>query len=337
MNTTRVLVAAPSWVGDLIMADTLFKLLKQSAPLAPIDVLAPGWALPVAARMAEVDRLIEVPAGHGELALGARWRLARSLRGEGYSHAYVLPRSAKAALIPWLARIPRRIGYRGEWRYGLINRMHRLNPTHERLVERYAALAFEPGAALPSTLPVPSLSSDPATRARVLERLGLAPESAPVALCPGAEYGPAKRWPVEYYATLATSLQDAGHAVWVVGSPAEAPLGERIVRGIPGARNLAGATRLEEAIDVLAAARAVVSNDSGLMHVAAALDRPLVALYGSSSPRYTPPSASRARIIYHALECSPCFARECPLGHFNCLRGITPAEVLAVLDELDVL
>lgn len=336
MNPRRILVVAPSWVGDLVMADTLFKLLVRRAPGVPIDVLAPAWALPVAARMAEVDGLIELPAGHGEVALGARRRLARVLRAKGYSEAYVLPRSAKAALVPWLARIPRRIGYRGEWRYGLINRMQRVNPNHERLVERYAALALEPGAALPAELPRPALRSDGTERARVLEKLGVADEDAPVVLCPGAEYGPAKRWPVEHFAALAASLRAAGRAVWIVGSPAEAGLGARIAAAAPGVANLAGATSLVEAVDVLAAAAAVVSNDSGLMHVAAALDRPLVALYGSSSPRYTPPAAARVRILYHALVCSPCFARECPLGHFKCLREMWPAEVLAALAELGV-
>lgn len=336
MNPGRVLVAAPSWVGDLVMADTLFKLLKEQAPDTLIDVLAPAWALPVAARMREVADVVELPAGHGELAFGARRRLARKLCRRGYSHAYVLPRSAKAALVPWLARIPRRIGYRGEWRYGLINRMHRLNPAHERLVERYAALAFPPGSALPEVLPRPELHSDPVARAKVLRRLGLEPDATPVVLCPGAEYGPAKRWPVEHYAELAAGLRAGGRAVWVVGSAREQALGASIAVTAPGVSNLAGATTLDEAVDVLAAAAAVVCNDSGLMHVAAALGRPIVALYGSSSPCYTPPAAERVRILYRALECSPCFARECPLGHFNCLRGIGPGEARSALAELGV-
>ena len=337
MNPTRVLVAAPSWVGDLVMADTLFKLLKKQAPEASIDVLAPAWALPVAARMREVEEVIELPAGHGELAFGALRRLARKLRRRGYSHAYVLPRSAKAALVPWLARIPQRIGYRGEWRYGLINRMHRQNPAHERLVERYAALAFPPGSAIPDVLPRPGLKSDPEARAKVLGRLGLDSDAAPIILCPGAEYGPAKRWPVEHYAELAAGLRAAGRAVWVVGSARERPLGETIAAAASGVSNLCGATTLNEAVDVLAAAAAVVCNDSGLMHVAAALDRPIVALYGSSSPRYTPPDADRVRILYRALDCSPCFERECPLGHFKCLRGISPGEARLALTELGVL
>lgn len=334
MQRSRVLVAAPSWVGDLVMADSLFKLLKLQSPDAPIDVLAPAWALPLAARMHEVATPIELPAGHGKLALRARWRLARRLRRTGYSHAFVLPRSAKAALVPWLAGVPKRTGYRGEMRYGLINDMRRRNPAHERLVERYAALAFAPGEPLPAELPAPSLASDAVARGALLKRLNLADEPSPVVLCPGAEYGPAKRWPIESYAEFASQLRALGRAVWVLGSAREKTLGEQIAAAAPGARNLAGATTLVEAVDVLSAAAAVVSNDSGLMHVAGALDRPLVALFGSSSPRYTPPAARGAQIIYHDLECSPCFARECPLGHFNCLRGITPGEVMTALERL---
>ncbi|MGA7966672.1 MAG: lipopolysaccharide heptosyltransferase II, partial [Gammaproteobacteria bacterium] len=251
--------------------------------------------------------------------------------------AFVLPRSAKAALVPWLARVPRRIGYRGEMRYGLINDMRGLNPAHERLVQRYAALAFTPGATLPDRLPSPVLSSDAAARNDVFARLHLDASQAPVVLCPGAEYGPAKRWPIDSYAGLAAQLRALGRAVWVVGSAGERALGERIAATAPETRNLAGDTTLVEAVDVLAAAAAVVCNDSGLMHVTAALGRPLVALYGSSSPRYTPPAVVDARIIYHDLECSPCFARECPLGHFNCLRGVSVAEVMAALEYLHVL
>jgi len=327
----RILVAGPSWVGDLVMADSFFKLLKQQTPDAPLDVLAPAWALPLAARMNEVAEAIELPGGHGELALAARWRLARRLRHRGYTRAYVLPRSAKAALVPWLARVPRRTGYLGEMRYGLLNDVRRPLPAHERLVERYAALAFPPGAVLPDALPEPVLGSPAAARDALLSRLGLSGDADAVALCPGAEYGPAKRWPAESWAALAGRLARGGRSVWVLGSRGERELGAEIARHVPGARNLAGETMLVEALDLLAAASAAVTNDSGLMHVAAAVGTPLVAIYGSSSPRYTPPASARARIIYHALPCSPCFRRECPLGHLNCLRGIGVDEVTDAL------
>ncbi|MGH8225644.1 MAG: lipopolysaccharide heptosyltransferase II [Gammaproteobacteria bacterium] len=331
MKQKKILVAGPNWIGDLVIADTLFKLLKQTEPDADIDLLAPAWALPLAERMAEINTAIETPGDHGKLALGARLRLARRLRKNAYTHAYVLPRSAKAALLPWLARVPLRTGYRGESRYGLVNDMRHVNPAHRSVAERYAALAFAPGAELPARFPHPELRSDADARAATLARLGIADDAGAIALAPGAEYGPAKRWPTTYFAELAARLSDAGRPVWVLGSMRERELGEVIRSRIPAAHNLAGETSLIEAVDVLAAAATVISNDSGLMHVAAAVGTPLVAIYGSSSPRYTPPASAQAKIIYRALPCSPCFARECPLGHTNCLRSIGAEEVYAAV------
>ncbi|MGH8427458.1 MAG: lipopolysaccharide heptosyltransferase II [Gammaproteobacteria bacterium] len=333
MSPKRILIAGPNWIGDLVMADTLLKLLRQAEPETSIDLLAPAWVLPLAERMAEVTTAIEIPGGHGELAFGARRRLARELRKNGYTQAYVLPRSAKAALLPWLARIPVRTGYRGEARYGLLNDMRRVNPSHHAVAERYAALAFTPGAELPASLPRPELLSDVAARTATLTRLGLRAEAGAVALAPGAEYGPAKRWPIAYFTELAARLIAEGQPVWVLGSVRERPLGEAIRARVSDVRNLAGETSLIEAVDVLAAATAAVVNDSGLMHVAAAVGTPLVAIYGSSSPCYTPPASERAEVIYLALPCSPCFARECPLGHLNCLRAIGVGGVYAAVNR----
>lgn len=335
MADPRILVAGPNWIGDLVIADTLFKLLKRAEPATPIDLLAPAWALPLAARMAEIERAIATPGGHGQLALAARIRLARRLRKNGYTRVYVLPRSAKAALLPWLARVPRRAGYRGEARHGLINDMRRVNPAHHSVAERYAALAFTPDTGLPAELPRPELTSTEAQRVAALERLEISATSAPVVLAPGAEYGPAKRWPIEKFALLAERLAAAGRAVWVLGSAKERGLGETIRAHAPAARNLAGETTLPEAVDLLATASVVVTNDSGLMHIAAAVGTPLVAIYGSSSPRYTPPTSAHAKIIYRALPCSPCFERVCPLGHTNCLRAIGVDEVLAAVTVLE--
>ncbi len=331
----RTLVAGPNWVGDLVMAGALFKVLKTNAPARPIDLLAPAGLLPLAERIAEVDQTIELPGGHGELALRARWRLARSLRRRSYVEAYVLPRSAKAALVPWLARVPRRVGYRGEMRYGLLNDIREPNPAHETVIQRYAALAFDRSAQLPASLPRPTLLSPVAARLALVERFGLRDDVSPVALCPGAEYGPAKRWPAASYGALATHLLNRGRSVWVLGSARESSLGAKIAEHAPGARNLAGKTTLAEAVDLLATASVVVTNDSGLMHVAAAAETPVIAIYGSSSPRYTPPASPAARMIYHALPCSPCFSRECPLGHLNCLRGIEVSEVITALTSLN--
>jgi len=207
-----------------------------------------------------------------------------------------------------------------------------------QLAQRYAALALRPGAALPLELPAPALRVDDTARRATLERLGLDDMRPAVALCPGAEYGPAKRWPARHHAALARGLAARGCAIWLVGSAADAAGAAEVAAAAPdAARNLCGGTTLDEAIDVLASARLVVSNDSGLMHVAAALGRPLVALYGSSSPVYTPPLAPGARILKLDLPCSPCFRRECPLGHFRCMNDLDPGRVLAAIDEAGVL
>lgn len=331
----NILVVGPSWVGDMVMASVLFQLLRARQPQARIDVLAPGWSLPLLARMPEVNQGIEMPVGHGRLGLRTRWQLARSLRGR-YDQAIVLPGSLKSALVPWLAGIARRTGYRGEQRYGLLNDMRQLRPAELPLmVQRYAALALDvraPVAAdLPAELPRPRLRVERARQAALRADLGLDARQPAVALLPGAEFGPSKQWPLAHYAAAARSLLAQGHAVWVLGSPKDAEAGRLIAEQAPGTIDLCGRTRLEDAVDLLAAASGCISNDSGLMHVAAALDVPLVALFGSTSPEHTPPLSPAAQVLRLGLDCAPCFQRTCPLGHHRCLRDISPAQVLAAL------
>jgi len=327
----KILVVGPSWIGDTLLAQPLFSLLHAGHRGLVLDVLAPAWTLPLLERMPEVRRGLASPFRHGELGLGGRRRLAREVRGEGYDQAIVLPNTFKSALVPYWAGIPRRTGYRGEMRWGLLNDVRRPPPRAlPSLARRYAALAADAGASPPQSLPGVRLRVDEASRLATLRRLGLEESQSAVALCPGAEYGPAKRWPVEHFAGLARELSARACATWIIGSERDAPLGEAIAHAAgAGCINLCGRTTLAEAIETLASARLVVSNDSGLMHVAAAVGRPLVALYGSSSPAYTPPLAPDAQVIRLDLPCSPCFKRECPLHHFNCMRQITPAMVLA--------
>ena len=335
----KVLVVGPSWVGDMVMAQTLYKLLRQQSPQAEVHVVAPPWSLPVLERMPEVARGIELAVGHGEVGLRRRWRLARRLRAERYDRAIVLPRSAKAALVPWLARIPLRTGFRGEWRYGLLNDVRSLDATLDQTVKRFVALGLPRGAPLPGTLPTalqPRLRSD----ARNLERLraahGLTPGAPLAALMPGAEYGPAKRWPAAHFGALAAALASGGADVVVLGSEKERSLGDDVAAqaGDARVRNLCGATSLADVVDLLAGADVAVSNDSGLLHVAAAAGAPVVAIYGSSSPTFTPPLTNAAAIVYLGIECSPCFARECPLKHLRCLNDLAPATVLRAADTL---
>jgi heptosyltransferase-2 len=308
--------------------------LHERDPAGSLDVLAPPWVLPVYRRMPEVARTLENPFGHGALALGARRRFARAL-GE-YDRAFVLPNTFKSALIPWHARIPLRTGYRGEMRYGVLNDVRTLDKDALPLqVERYAALAQPKGEPLRRPLPEPRLRIDERARDAALARLGLDPARPVAAFAPGAEFGPAKRWPAAHFASLGRMLVARGEQVWLFGSARDTPVARAIAQAIGAhAIDLTGRTSLDEAIDLLSLARHVVSNDSGLMHVAAALDRPMAALFGSSSPEYTPTLSARARVITLRLSCSPCFARECPLGHTHCLVRIEPSRVLAALEPL---
>lgn len=295
------------------MAQPLLARLKQSG--ATLDALAPEWVAPVVRRMPEVEEVIAAPFRHGPLALASRWRLGRSLERRGYEAAYVLPNSWKSALVPFFARIPKRIGYVGEMRYGLLNSLYRKEKSS--MVVHYARLAGGPDAPLGAA----QLSVWEEEIRETCRRFGI--EGEYTVLCPGAEYGPAKRWP--YFRELAARL---GTPVVLLGSRTDA----QAAAGIPG-KNLVGETSLDEAIRLIAGAAWVVSNDSGLMHVAAALARPQVALFGSSSPEHTPPASPRARVLWLRLECSPCFERECPLGHFRCMKEITVEQVLAAMDK----
>ena len=328
----ETLVVSPSWIGDAVLAHPLLARLKARDPQGAIDVLAPAWASAVYGRMPEVRRTIAFPFGHGELRLGERRRFARAL--PRYDHAIVLPGSLKSALVPWFAGIARRTGWRGEMRFGLLNDLRTLDPVALPLiVERFAALAQPAGEALERPLPPPRLAVDPAQRDAAVDRFGLAGAGPVLALAPGAEYGPAKRWPARHFAEVARVHAGRGYRVWLFGSERDAAVTAEVaaLAGVPVA-DLAGRTSLDEAIDLLSLAGRVVSNDSGLMHVAAALDRPLAAVFGSSSPDFPPPLSPNARVIRLGLACSPCFQRECPLGHTDCLQKLDPAQVLAALD-----
>ena len=302
------------------MAQPLLARLREKRPGLKVDMLAPEWVAPVARRMPEVDEVITTPFRHGALSLRRRWQLGRALKERRYRQAIVLPNSWKAALVPFFADIPVRSGYVGESRYGLLNLLYRRGDRAMR--EHYARLSEAPDTEPVAPLPQPRLRVQPAQASATRTRFGL--ESGYAVLCPGAEYGPAKRWP--YFAELAARLKQP---VVLLGSQNDVPATEGI-----GGRNLAGRTTLDEAIDIIALAELVVSNDSGLMHVAAALGRPLVALFGSSSPEKTPPQPGRSRVLWLKPECSPCYQRECPLGHFRCMRELTVDTVLAAAAEL---
>ena len=335
MNAVSLLVA-PAWVGDAVMSEPLLRRIAAQDQ-RPVDVLAPPWVAPVFERMPGVGKVIPAPFAHGKLDLAGRWRIGRLLKTRGYRNAYVLPNSLKSALPIAFAGIPNRVGFTGECRYGLLNRRFRLDKQAlPRMVDRFLALAPDvPVAKITTAGAIPALRVAPHAFTDVCHLLDLARGDRLAILCPGAEYGPAKRWPAEHFAALARTLVDQGWTVWTVGSNKDQAIGEAIEQLSQGAaRNLCGRTQLADAIDLLSGADVVVTNDSGLMHVAAALERPLVALYGSSSPEFTPPLAQRVVILQHAVPCSPCFKRTCRYEHLNCLTQLLPQRALDAIQSL---
>jgi heptosyltransferase-2 len=325
----KILVIGPSWVGDCMLMQPMLMRLKQRYPDCLIDVLAPIWTMSLLRAMPEVNAAIVNPFPHGALLLKERYKLGMQLRAANYDQAIVLANSLKSALVPFFANIPLRTGFIGEMRYGLLNDARKLDKTVLPLmVERFAQLAEARGESIPRPLANPKLSISAEQRDATLAKLGLM-LNLPIAIfCPGAEYGPAKRWPVAYFAETAQRLHQQGYAVWLIGSAKDREVAETIVAlGNSATRNLCGSTDLNDAIALLSCAQLVISNDSGLMHLAAALDRPMLALFGSSSPQFTPPLSSEAMVVKLDIKCSPCFKRVCPLGHFNCMNHLTPDRV----------
>nr|WP_267874856.1 lipopolysaccharide heptosyltransferase II [Duganella aquatilis] len=328
----RTLIISPNWIGDAVMAQPLLQLLRAAHPERPIDVLAPPAVSPVWRQAAEVDEVLETPFRHGALQLRQRWKFARMLRQRGYADAYVLPNTIKYALIPWLAGIKKRVGYKGESRYGMINLMHHDELPPRPMVPFYAALAKPPvtvqGPGLRAALPRPRLAASAAQIAEVQQRHGIDPARPLVAMAPGAEFGGAKRWPAGHFASLAKAVlaRDPSTQIALLGSPKDQQACAEVAAELPAgaAFNLAGATSLAEAIALIARAAAVVANDSGLLHIASALNRPVLALYGPTDPDHAPPFSDLAASISLRLDCSPCKQRECPLGHHDCMVKLAP-------------
>lgn len=344
----KILVIGPSWVGDMMMSQSLYRTIKALHPHAQIDVMAPQWCRPLLAKMPEVNQAIPMPLGHGSLEIGERRRLGISLRENRYDQAIVLPNSLKSALVPFFANIAKRTGWRGEMRYGLLNDIRPLNKeAFPLMVQRYVALAYDKqtiqsAADIPSPILNPKLVTVPQEVSETLQTFGIDESRPIIGFCPGAEFGPAKRWPHYHYATLAQELISLkGYRVLLFGSQKDHPAGEDIRQSLtdeakPYCHNLAGETSLEQAVNLIDACQAVVSNDSGLMHVAAALDKPLVALYGPSSPDFTPPLSDKAEVIrlikgYHKVR-----KGDGESGYHQSLIDIQPKMVLDALARLNI-
>ena len=343
MSALRILVISPNWIGDAVMAQPLLQLLRAQHPDALIDVLAPPAVSPVWRQAAEVAEVLETPFRHGALQLKQRWKYARLLKQRGYAAAYILPNTIKYALIPWLAGIKRRVGYKGESRHGLINVMHHDETPPRPMVAFYAALATVPvaeqGAAVRAALPRPKLVVSEAQIAAVCERTGIAAARPLVAFAPGAEFGGAKRWPARHFAGLAQAIlaRDPSTQIALLGSPKDKEACAEVAADLSADAavfNLAGSTSLAEAFALIARSAAVVANDSGLLHVASALNRPVVALYGPTDPDHAPPFSDLAASISLRLDCSPCKQRECPLGHQDCMVKMMPELVWQSLQPM---
>ncbi len=334
MVSNKILVMGPSWVGDMVLAHSLFQILKQQYPDVQIDVAAPAWTLPLLDRMPEVTGKIALPFKHGQLSLLERIEFGKSLRRNHYSQSISLVNSLKSAILPFVAGIKKRTGFLGEMRYGLLNDIRPLDKSLlPKTVDRFVALGINRNQTLP-LIPQPKLIADYNNAIQTLRDLGIVLSSSKVlGLCPGAEYGEAKRWPTAYYAEVATHAIKHGWQVLLFGSEKDIPVTQEINQ-ITESRciDLGGKTKLGDAIDIMSLCDTVISNDSGLMHVAAALDKKLIAIYGSSDPHHTPPMHPKAVIEYLGLACSPCFKRECPLGHLNCLNNIQPSVIIKNLN-----
>lgn len=345
-NASKILIVGPSWVGDMMMSQSLYRTIKAQNPQAIIDVLAPAWCSALVNYMPEVNSMITMPIGHGKLALKARYQLGVTLREANYDQAIVTPNSLKSALVPFFAKIPKRTGWRGEMRYGLLNDIRTLNKAaFPRMVERYIALAYDKKTVrsaqdLPQPLLLPQLAVNYEAVIQTCQAFQIALTDKLIAFCPGAEFGPAKRWPDYHYATLAKKLIDDGYKILLVGSAKDAEITKDILSQLDITQqkrcfNLAGSTTLTQVTDLLSICVGVVTNDSGLMHVAAALGRPLVALYGPTSPDFTPPLSDKAAVIrliegYHKIR-----KGEAEQGYHQSLIDIQPEQAYeALLDRI---
>ncbi len=340
-NIAKILIVGPSWVGDMVMAQSLFMSLKNSFPGCLIDVLAPAWSLPLLNRMPEVAKTIDMPLQHGQFCLMARIKLGRQLCSEHYDQAIILPNSWKSALIPFFANIPVRTGYRGECRWGLLNDVRKLDKqTLKMTVQRFVALGLPENAPQPHDYQHPKLSANPSSQEAIIQKFGLTLTEKVLALCPGAEYGPSKRWPAEYFAKVALAKIEQGWQVWLLGSDKDKEAAEAIAALTNDqCCNFIGLTTLTEAVDLLSLTNTVVANDSGLMHLAAALGKKVIAIYGSTPPDFAPPLSKSAHSVSLTLPCSPCRKRVCPLypighpDHIKCLTGIRPEQILELISE----
>lgn len=321
----RLLAVTPNWLGDMVMSASLLQGLKAALPSLHITALGPAFARPLLERLDAVDQVIESPFSHGGLQWSQRRAFAKTL--PAFDAAVVLPNSFKSALIPWMAGIPKRVGWRGEMRWGVLTHQHKLNKAdYPRMVDRYTALAEH------FDVPVSDLAPKMTPKAQIAA-------SNTIAIAPGAAFGSAKRWPADRYAQVALRALATGHQVALLGGPGEADDCAAIQAAQPAAyhskiHNYAGQLSLGESIDTLAGCQAAIANDSGMMHIAAALGVPLVGVFGPTSPQHTPPLSPKAEVVWSRPSCAPCFQRTCPLSHHECMQSLQPDTVVQAMNRV---
>ncbi len=348
----KVLIVGASWLGDMVMSQSLFKILKAQNKI--IHVLAPKWNHEVLNCMPEIDLAIEMPFDHGQAKFYQRYKFAKLLRQERYNEAIVLPNSFKSALIPYWANIPIRTGWLGEFRYGVLNNYQKLDKNALPLmIQRLTALAyfnqgknFDQNIFAKQDIPNPQLKTNPSFVTSVFDRFSIDTTSnisnKILILAPGAAFGEAKKWPEEYFAKVAVDKTQSGWDVVLLGSVKDrisTDYIEKKVNNPKKCKNLAGQLQLPETVAIISKATVIVSNDSGLLHVAASLNIPLIGIYGSTSPNFTPPLIEDKKKIILSIDkselpCRPCFEKTCRYGHLKCLRDIEPQQVIESVDKL---
>ncbi len=328
-SNENILVVAPSWIGDFVISQSLFKYLKLNNKNCLIDVVIRDNLVPIANKMSQINRKLVLDVPHGSLGIFYRYRLAKELRNYSYHKAYILTNSFKSAIIPWLAHIPIRVGYIGEMRYGLINKRFSEKKFETSMVNRFLKLA---DSVYKEDL-LPELTLDEETNKEVISKFNIDTSKKNIFLCPDAEYGPAKRWPSEKWYELAKILDSLNYKVYFLG---KSDLGFENLSLLSNVTSLINKTTVDETIYLLSIADLVISNDSGLMHVASAVSTKTLAIFGSTSPKYTPPLTKKgfSKIAYHNVDCSPCFKRKCPYGHLKCLNEIEVDEIMTEAENL---
>ena len=336
----KILIVGPSWVGDAVMAQSLYKIIKDSNPQSKIDVLSPEWSLGILNRMDELDDVICSPFDHGDLRIKDRIRFGYGLRDRSYDQAIVLTNSLKSSFIPFTANIPKRTGWLGEMRYGFINDIRKVNKNkHKLMVEKFSCLSINPLVDNNYEIPWPSLRVDLINLSKLLKKYSFEQSHESIAICPGAEFGPSKRWPANYYAEVIRHYLSKNWQVFILGSKNDLPVAKAIEDQVPPENkallfNFTGQTSIEDAVDILSTCDLVLTNDSGLMHVAAAVNVKLLALYGPTSPKFTPPLSKKAKVIQKIEGYEKTREGELEEGYHYGLSMIKPEEVLDSLSHL---